>query len=537
MLDRSTWWVGAALVALGASVVGQQDPVRIGSKNFTESAVLAELIAQVLEERAGLSVERKIGLGGTMICWEALLSGEIDVYAEYTGTAWAVLLGDSSETPTPLSTYFDVRRRCRDRFDVAWLEPFGFDNTYALAMREDVAERLGVTAISDLVGRESGVRAGFSVEFSNRSDGFPGLAAAYGLELEPVTLEHGLAYEAVASSAVDLIDAYSTDGKLLKHRLRVLRDDRGFFPPYHAAPIVRGEALRARPEIGEALEVIAGRIDGKTAQALNHAVEAGEQSAAAVARAFLEREGIVDGEREFAAASRQFLDQVFVAGVAPQKAVGPARWAQRTSRLPRLAFEHLALTLLSVGLAVLVAIPLGVAMTRRPRLARVGLGFAGVVQTIPSLALLAFMIPWLGLDASAAIAALFLYALLPILRNTYAGIRGVDPSLVDAAKGLGMRPVQVLRHVELPLAMGTIVAGVRIATVVGIGVATLAAFLGAGGLGEPIVEGLYLNDSALILTGAVPAAALALCVDAGLGAMERRLPGGSSAATSNGREP
>lgn len=537
MSDCVAAWGVAALLVLGAPVPGQQDPVRIGSKNFTESAVLAELIAQVLEEEPGLRVERKIGLGGTMICWEALLSGEIDIYVEYTGTAWAVLLGDTSDPPSSLSTYFDVRRRCRDQFDVEWLEPFGLDNSYALAMPEDVAARMGVAAISDLVGKESGLRAGFSVEFSNRADGFPGLAEAYGLAFEPVTLEHGLAYEAIASGAVDLIDAYSTDGKLLKYRLRVLRDDRGFFPPYHAAPVVRGAALRSRPEIRDALAVLANRIDGRAAQALNHAVEAGQQPVGAVARAFLERARIVEGERAFAEASRKFLDRSLSGGDVTRDASGPARWAQRTARLPRLAIEHLALTLLSVGLAVVVAIPAGVAMARRPRLARVGLGFAGVIQTVPSLALLAFMIPWFGLDASAAIAALFLYALLPILRNTYAGLRSVEPSLIDAARGLGMRPAQILRHVELPLALGTIVAGVRIATVVGIGVATLAAFLGAGGLGEPIVEGLYLNDSALILTGAIPAAGLALCVDAGLGAMERRLPGGARPVTSNGREP
>ena len=168
-------------------------------------------------------------------------------------------------------------------------------------------------------------------------------------------------------------------------------------------------------------------------------------------------------------------------------------------------------------------IPLGILITGKPRLRQITLGAAGVVQTIPSLALLAFMIPLLGLDVKAAIAALFLYAILPILRNTYTGITEVDEDLVDAARGMGMRPGQILRKVQLPLAMRTIMAGIRTSTVISIGVATLAAFIGAGGLGEPIVEGLYLNDTGLILTGAVPAALLAVFADIGLGRLELAL--------------
>ena len=190
-----------------------------------------------------------------------------------------------------------------------------------------------------------------------------------------------------------------------------------------------------------------------------------------------------------------------------------------------LTLQHLQLSGLAVLLAILLAVPLGIAASRLPLLRRLSLGAAGVIQTVPSLALLAFMIPLpgLGLGARSAIAALVLYAVLPILRNTYTGIVEVDPDLLEAAEGMGLRPRQILTRVQLPLAVRTIMAGVRTAAVISVGVATLAAFIGAGGLGEPIVTGLELNDTDLILSGAAPAALLAVLVDLALGLLERAL--------------
>ena len=209
---------------------------------------------------------------------------------------------------------------------------------------------------------------------------------------------------------------------------------------------------------------------------------------------------------------------------------GPIIGVAQRRRLPlaalgRLVFEHLRLTGIAVLLAALIAVPLGIAATRRPLLRRIALGVASTLQTVPSLALLAFLItlPGFGLDGTTAVVALFLYALLPILRNTHAGLTAVDGELIEAARGLGLTPRQVLLRVQLPLATGTLLAGLRTATVTSIGVATLAAFIGAGGLGELIVEGLYLNDPRLILAGALPAALLALGADGLLGLLERRL--------------
>jgi osmoprotectant transport system permease protein len=512
---------------LAQGLGAQSNTVVVGSKNFTESGVLAELMAQSIEEATGLEVERRINLGGTMICWSALRNGEIDLYADYTGTGWALILKEKGKITNPLRAYFHVKKRYEERYGITWLEPFGLNNTYALAMDEDKAAELGIERISDLVPHEHELRAGFSIEFSKRDDGYPGLSKAYDLHFAHVrTLEHGLAYEAIQNGEIDLMDAYSTDGKLLRYKLRVLEDDRDFFPPYNAAPVVREDTLQAHPEIADALAPLAFAVPDHAAQALNYVVEAEGQTIANTARAFLELKGLVRGESEKASAAKAALSRVLEKPPAPGSRTTArsgllALFARRFWITLRLLLEHIGLTLAAVGLASLFAIPIGILITRRARLRQITLGIAGIVQTIPSLALLAFMIPILGLGLDAAIAALFLYAVLPILRNTYTGIVEVDASLVDAARGMGMRPHQILLRVQLPLAMRTIMAGIRTSTVIAIGIATLAAFIGAGGLGVPIVEGLYLNDSNLILTGAIPAALLAVLADFGLGRLER----------------
>jgi osmoprotectant transport system permease protein len=243
---------------------------------------------------------------------------------------------------------------------------------------------------------------------------------------------------------------------------------------------------------------------------LNHRVEEQGRGFSEVAREFLLEAGLLTGDAAAAPApgSRKQSFVPFFLG----------RWRETL----RLTWEHLLLTLTAVFMAALTAVPLGIWVTRHRTLERVLLTAAGILQTVPSLALLAFMIavPGLGLSARSAIAALFLYALLPILRNTVTGIRDVDPELVDAARALGLTPRQILLRIQMPLATRTVMAGLRTATVISIGVATLAAFIGAGGLGEPIVTGLYLNDAGLILAGALPAAVLAVLADALLARLE-----------------
>jgi osmoprotectant transport system permease protein len=507
-----------AATAASGRVPAQSDPpagrIVIGSKNFTESRILGEMLALLVLNHTDLEVEHRSGLGGTLVCFAALLSGQIDVYPEYTGTGWSIVLKEEGLISDRLKAFLHVETRYRELYDIEWLRPLGLNNTYALALREDKAEALGVETISDLAARARDLKAGFSIEFMNREDGWPGLQPFYGLELGDVrALEHGLAYEAIADGAIDLVDAYSTDGKLLRYPLRVLADDRGFFPPYNAAPIVRGATLRAHPGLREVLDRMAFRITDETMIRLNYAVEEEGRGFREVAREFLVDADLLDASMDAdgdpTSGRSGFLS--FLAG--------------RSWETLRLGWQHIQLTAAAVGLAVLLAVPLGIAIARSEAAERLALGAAGVVQTIPSLALLAFMIaiPGLGLSVRSAVVALFLYSVLPILRNTHTGLRSVDNELLDAAAGMGLTPGQILFRVQLPLATRTIMAGIRTAAVISIGVATLAAFIGAGGLGEPIVTGLYLNDTGLILSGAIPAAVLALLADYLLGRLERRL--------------
>ncbi len=488
--------------------------VTIASKAFTESRILAEIVAQLIEAKTDIKVERKIGLGGTMVVFTALEQAQADIYPEYTGTGWAVVLGKQDKAPGPLQTYLSVKKEFEDKYRITWLEPFGFSNTYAVAVRKEVADKLDISRISDLNRHESELVPGWSVEFLNREDGLPGLREHYGLRLAGSRgMEHGLAYQAIASGKVDIIDAYSTDGKLLKYPLVLLDDDRNFFPPYECAPVIRLETLEKYPELRKLLSALAFRIPAEKMQQLNYEVEENGRPFAEVAGSFLKGEGLISA--------------------AEQTAVGESIGGGSLSefifeRIPvtaRLVGEHLLLTGISVLLAILVAVPAGIYLTRNERMSGLVIGTTGIIQTIPSLALLAFMIPipGLGLSMRSAIAALFLYALLPIVRNTFTGIREVDPDLIEAARGMGLEDRQVLRHVQVPLAVPTMMAGVRTAAVISVGVATLAAFIGAGGLGEPILTGLQLNEPRLIMAGAVPAALLALAVDWLLGLAERAL--------------
>lgn len=516
----STLIIILAWVAWGPSFAQIESPEKpelgsivIGSKLFPESRILAELMSQILESQTDLRVERRLGLGGTMVCVQAMKSGDLDVYPEYTGTGLVTVLGMDLPQADPLRTYLTVAREFRERYNLVWLEPWGFNNTYALALRKETAEKLGIETISALRDHQDSLQVGVSHEFLSRPDGFPGLSKTYGLQLSQIRgLEHSLAYQAMANKNIDVTDAFSTDGELLRYDLKLLVDDRALFPPYQGAPIIRGEVLQSRPEIAEVLNKLAWRIDDEKMRQLNYRAQVENVSIPEVAREFLLEEGLLkDSEGD---------------GVATDK--DEKKFSELQAQIAstgRLTGQHLTLVGLSLGMAVLVGVPLGVFITRHRGLSQTVLSISGVIQTIPSIALLAFFIavPGLGLGLRSAVLALFLYALLPIVRNTYTGILGIDPRLLEAARGIGLTEQQILRVVELPLATKTIMAGVRTSAVINVGVATLAAFIGAGGLGEPIVTGLQLNDPYLILWGAIPAALLALLVDKVLALLETRL--------------
>ena len=496
----------AVLWPVGAAAADQPVPptVVVGAKNFTEGTILGEIMAQALETHAGVRVDRRFNLAGTQVAFDALCAGGIDLYAEYTGTGLRDILGDAEPVASPAQALARVATAFAQRYDVLWLAPFGFNNTYVLMMRRAQAQQLGITAISDLSAHP--LRYGMSHEFLERQDGMPALRQAYALDIASLFgMEHDLAYRALADGAIDVSDGYSTDAKIVTQDLLVLRDDRRFFPPYEAAPVVRRALVATLPRAVEALSLLAGRIDDETMRRLNHEVEGERRSPAAVAARFLNQLGV----------TRQRVE-----GVSRARSLLGLLW-QRRGVTMQLTAWHLVLTGSAEALACLVAIPLGIGASRRPRLAAVSLAVAGVLQTVPSIALLAFMLPVFGIGAKTAIAALFLYGVLPILRNCITGLHAVDRRLIEVGLGLGMTPGQLLRQVELPLAAPVILAGVRTSTVINIGTATLAAFIGAGGLGEPIVTGLTVTDVNLILSGALPAALLAMAVDALLAGVER----------------
>ena len=476
-------------VLLGAAPLAAQDAnalLVVGSKKFTESVILGEMATQLFRD-AGLAAEHRAEVGGTRVLWEALRRGDLDAYPDYTGTiTQEILAGETLPDEEALRTRLA-------ELGIGMTAPLGFNNTYALGMQEETAARLGIATISDLRVHPD-LALGFTNEFMDRADGWPGLRAAYALPHDGVQgLDHDLAYRGLADGALALTDLYSTDAEIPYYGLRVLRDDRGFFPAYHAVFLYR---LDLPAEAIVALERLGGRIDEATMQTLN-------------ARAKLER----TPEALIAAA---FLDETLGIESAVQVDGFWARLWQRTA-------EHLLLVGLSLLAAILVAIPLGIAAARVARLEGPILGIVGVIYTIPSLALLVFMIPLLGIGAVPAMVALFLYSLLPIVRNTHAGLKGIAPPLRESAEALGLPPGARLRLVELPLAGPSILAGIKTSAVINIGTATLGALIGAGGYGQPILTGIRLDDTALILEGAIPAAALALIAQLLFDGIERLL--------------
>ncbi|NVM75612.1 osmoprotectant transport system permease protein [Duganella sp. SG902] len=475
------WVAGVLMLCAGAAAAA--DTLHIGSKRFTESYILGEMLAQVAAPHA--RVEHLQGLGNTAIVLAALQAGRIDVYPEYVGTIDLEIL--KHQQPTSM----ERMRKELAAMGLGVAVPLGFNNTYALAMRggADAPHKL-----SELAGRGQ-LRFGLSHEFIGRADGWQGLAARYGLTQRPEGLDHGLAYDALKARQVDVIDIYSTEPRIAQYGLRVLEDDRGYFPRYDAVLLYRLDAAQRFPAAWKAISQLEGRISEADMIAMNAAAEIDGKSFARVAADWLAAHPLSGAAASTAPATRRdgLLAKVF------------------DDNLWRLTRQHLTLVLVAVGFACLIGVPLGILAAALPRLRQLVLGLTGMLQTVPSLALLALLIPLLGTIGTApALVALVVYALLPIVRNTCTGLLQVRKGLKLAAQALGLRPMQRLLHVDLPLALPVILAGVKTAAVMSVGTATIAAFIGAGGYGERITIGLALNDNDMLLAGAIPAAVLAL---------------------------
>ena len=467
----------AALLLL-LSAVGLAQTIRVGAKHFNEGYILGEILSQLLESK-GYTVQREFNLGGTLVCFGALQNNAIDVYPEYTGT-----LNDEILKLQYRATSHELDSILEQRYSVRMGSPLGFNNTYALAISRELAEQHNIHSISDLNAHPE-LRFALSYEFLKRKDGWENLKPAYNLPQNPVGIEHGLAYEALVNKTIDVTDAYSTDGEIVKDSLYVLNDDKSFFPRYDAVPIYRGTL---DSKVIAIINSLSGKISQQQMQAMNAEVLYQHKTSAQVARAFLENAGLLSGaaKTESAGMFGEILAKTLV---------------------------HLRITLIALLISIIIALPLGILVYYYSAASRPVLYIAGLLQTVPSIALLALMLPLFGIGVVPAIVALTLYGLLPILRNTTIALFSVDPQLKKVATGIGLTRGQQLRYVELPLSIPTIMAGIRTAAVINIGTATLAAFIGAGGLGEFIVTGLALNNTAMILEGAIPAAILAILVE------------------------
>ena len=458
------------IFALSAGAQAQR--IVVGSKKFTESYVLAE-IAKTTLQNAGFAAEVRQGMGGTIILWEALQGGDITLYPEYTGTIAEEIL----KIKPPLSA--DQMGALLRQRRVGMTGELGFNNTYALVMRRDRAARLGIHNISDLRDHPD-LKIGLTHEFLDRQDGWTPLSARYGLQMRNVSgIDHALGYAALANGSIDLKDAYSTDARIAENDLVVLEDDLHFFPQYKAVFLYR---LDMDSRAVAAMEKLVGTLDEARMRRLNSEAERTKDYALAAALYF------------------------------GQKPVSPSN--DLIGKIGRWTLRHLELVGASLFLGIIVGIPLGIRASRPGPVGNFILATSGVIQTIPSLALLALLVPlpFFGISPVTAIFALFLYSLLPIVRNTATGLQDIPTAVRESAAALGLEPPAQLWKVFLPLASRTILAGVKTSAIIDVGTATLAALIGVGGLGEPIISGLNLNDYSTILQGAIPAALLALLV-------------------------
>jgi osmoprotectant transport system permease protein len=463
--------------------------VKVGSKIMVESRILGEMLAHLARETGATAVHRE-GLGSTRIVWGALEKGEIDAYVEYTGTiSKEILAGQGVDSE-------DAMRAALAQRGIRMSQPLGFNNTYAIGMRKEVAQKRGIRTISEL-RQHPDIRFGFSNEFRQRADGWPGLQKRYNLPQTDVkSLDHELAYRGVAAGSLDATDVYSTDAAIRQYELQVLTDDLQYFPAYQAVILYRADLEERAPAVVRSMKRLEGAIDEMAMTTLNAHVQ-------------LDRKGQSDVAAEFV------NDKLATHAVAQE--ISPAR------RLLDLTGEHLLLVAVSLLVAILVAVPLGILAARWQTLGQLVLGATGIIQTVPSLALLILLIPWLGLGLKPAILALFLYSLLPIVRNTYTGLRDIPPSLRESAEALGLSHSARLRLIEIPLASPTILAGIKTAAVINVGTATLGGLIGAGGYGQLIFEGISRGESGttLMVQGAAAAAILALCVQGLFEVVER----------------
>lgn len=452
-----------------------RESIVVGSKIFTESYILAEIASQQIESSTHEQVIRKFGMGGTGMLYESIRTGAIDIYPEYTGTLIETVLKEKTS-----ASFVEIREHLKPLgLDVS--DSLGFDNGYAIAVRKDFAEKHHLQYVGDLRKIQNDVQLAFSYEFMERNDGYDGLVHTYELEFPKINvrqMEHSLVYKAIKNGDVDVVEVYSTDANVEKMDLVLLDDDRNYFTKYQAVWIARHDFIRKHPQAWSSLTSLCGKLNGDSVRRMNMQADIEKKRLGSIASLFLK---IPESNAE------KMFSEVF-----------------------RRTYEHLCLVGIGFLFSLCVGVPLGILAGYVDFLGRMILLVVSFVQTIPALALLCFLIPMFGIGLTPALIALCLYGLLPVVSNTYMGIRTIDAKHIENGKAFGLTPFYLLTRVVIPLASPSIIAGLKISMIVSIGTATLAALIGAGGYGALIVSGLSLNDTPMILWGALPAALMAL---------------------------
>ena len=471
------------ILCLQANLLCADRPIVIGSKIFTESYVLSELAAQTIESSSKFVIERKFGMGSTGILFESLKSGAIDVYPDYTGTLAETILKN------PQLKSIDQIRAGLKPFGLTISSSLGFNNTYALAVKESFAQKYDLRTMSDLQKLTAKFRAAFSYEFMDRADGYLGMVNRYQFKFDPekvIRMEHSLVYKAIDEGAVDVIEVYSTDANINKYQLRVLGDDRNYFPAYQAVWVTSTSFAGKHPGEWQRLQNLEGKINEGEMRSMNAAADIEKINFPEIASKFLDAKQL-QGKTLSVSTRANLFDEI----------------VQRTK-------EHLWLVGIALLFSFVIGLPLGIIAARLRVAGQIILLSSALVQTIPTLALLCFLIPVFGVGLKPALVALCLYSLLPVVLNTFTALRNVDEKHIENARAFGLSPMQILTRIELPLGSPVILAGLKTATIVSVGTATLAALIGAGGYGALIISGLSLNNISTILAGAIPAALMAL---------------------------
>jgi osmoprotectant transport system permease protein len=415
-------------------------------------------------------------------------SGDVAMYVEYTGTMHYEIFAD-----TTLNNDTELRTAARVQ-GIIMSQSLGFNNSNALGMLDSVAEKLHIRTIDDLK-KHPHLICGFGNAFMDRNDGWRGVQQFYQLPQQKVQgMQHDIAYRALENGNVQVIDLYTTDAEISYYNIRTLQDNRGYFPRYDAVIVYHENILSNFPQIDSLLRLLENSLDERKMTSMNARVK-------------------LHGETEQQVAADFVQAQFGITQALMQPSLSMRLW-QRTA-------EHVYLSGLSLLVAIIIALPLGIIAWKIHSLGSFILSFTGILQTIPSLALLVFMIPLFGIGTLPALVALFLYSLLPIVRNTHVGLSTISNDLQESALVLGLSPMVRLWKIELPLASHAILAGIRTAAVINIGTATLGALIGAGGYGQPILTGIRLDNIMLIMEGAVPAALLALIIQYGFLLIEK----------------